>query len=463
MKIENYILKILSLIGFVILFHSYAFSQTRPILSWNAVPLAIGYKVEIADTDREILISETVSTTSITLDLTPGSYLARVTSLNIFGKYTQQGDWFIFNVVRSSTPEFDSASPNIVEVENRRTTVSIHGNNFMNRSIVRLLHNGKEIENQTYRFVSNSRIDITFIPSSNLIGDLDLIIRNPEIDPVRIPDAIKIVERYKFDSIKPSIVKNVNGPTLFRILGEKFTSDITVEIAGNGFRLSPENVKFISPQEIEFIFDPEKITAGRYNITLSGGGTSTTARNRLIVTKLTGISATIGMNYDYMLSPWNQTINNTLIAPEMSLGFQPAFLETTPVLRLFGVETHLAFVKQFGNKDPDISNFIMRSVMVGGGLFFKYEIPYIPFTSLILRGGGGLNFLDVIDIENSQLPDGYSTTSYYYCGAALRFNIFYKMFMEIGGNYQSVLTKPTVDINPRINSVKSFVKFGIYF
>ena len=463
MKIENYILKILSLIGFIILFHSYAFSQARPMLTWNAVPGASGYRVEVADTNRNILISETVSVSSITLNIRPGTYLARVTSLNVFGKHSVLGDWFTFIVAVSSTPVFNSASPNTVDSENRRTTISIHGHNFMNRSSARLLHNGREIENQTHRFVSDSRIDITFIPSNNLIGDLDLIIRNPEVEPLRVPNAVKIVEKYKFDSISPSIVRNANGPTLFRIFGEKFTSDITVEISGNGLIALPENVRFISSEEIEFVFDPEKMTAGKYNITLLGGGTGITVRNRLTITKLTGVSATIGMNYDYLLSPWNQTINNTLIAPEMSLGFQPAFLETVPVLRFFGIETHLAFVKQFGNKNPIESNFTMRSLMLGGGLFFKYEIPFIPFTAFILRGGGGLNFLDVIDIENGQLPFGYSTTNYYYGGAALRFNIFYKMFMEIGGNYQSVLTKPTFDINPRINSVKSFVKFGIYF
>jgi hypothetical protein len=104
----------------------------------------------------------------------------------------------------------------------------------------------------------------------------------------------------------------------------------------------------------------------------------------------------------------------------------------------------------------------MTSIMLGGGLFFKYELPFMPSAALILRGGGGLDFLDIKDLLDIKYKvyDSSSSSSivnYYYYGAALRFDLFYKIFMELGANYQSVFMNPN-----NINSIKAFAKFGIY-
>jgi len=125
-------------------------------LRWEAVPSALGYIIEIRDSEGKVVESKRISTNYYEISkYSPGSYQHRVGVLNKFGKLETFTEWSSFQILRSVTPIVYSDKIYSAGLDEETIKIQIRGKNFLPDMKIYLMKK-KEITRSVWEFENYS-------------------------------------------------------------------------------------------------------------------------------------------------------------------------------------------------------------------------------------------------------------------------------------------------------------------
>lgn len=181
-------------IAAVIFIHSTLYSAPERKISWESVPGAWGYLLEIENSaGNKIVNTETRSNSYSVAQFESGEYRFRITTINLLKQKGGSTDWIKFSVEKLYPPKLKSVSKRTL-MNSRKSELVIKGSNFRPESRFVLRGNGKEIELPKADINSADEAEIKFKPDSSSNGVYDLVVINRgDVEDV-IKNAVEIVD-----------------------------------------------------------------------------------------------------------------------------------------------------------------------------------------------------------------------------------------------------------------------------
>ncbi len=168
----------------------YAEDELRYPVSWDAVPGAGGYLVEVKNQRQETVITRTVERNGIVLSLSPGRYLFRVTTLNRFMRNESATRWIAFQVKADRPPVFLSITPDAV-FAGKAQSLAVSVDNYASDGMASVVSpSGGAVPVRVDR-ASKSALLIRIPPLSEA-GKYSLVLTNPPDLAVKVESAFQV-------------------------------------------------------------------------------------------------------------------------------------------------------------------------------------------------------------------------------------------------------------------------------
>lgn len=152
-------------------------------LKWEDVPGALGYILEVRDSNQKVILSKKLDENYFELkDLSPGIYDHRVGIVNKFGKVEGYTEWVPIEIVRAKVPIINEKKVFSAGKEEDTTNIGIRGKDFMEGMKVYLKKDGETIQAHKVTLsedggYASADFRIKEIPD---IGYYDLVLENPK-------------------------------------------------------------------------------------------------------------------------------------------------------------------------------------------------------------------------------------------------------------------------------------------
>jgi hypothetical protein len=254
---------ILSLLLIPICLH--AAGEVRYPVSWDAVPGAGGYLVEVVNEQKESVFTQRVSENRIMLNLFPGSYSLRITTLNRFIRRESATRWIAFHVPAARPPAFLSIVPDVVLAGRAQSLVvtvdnlSRDGNASLNSP------SGRVIPASVER-VSRTTLRIG-LPALDQIGEYSLALTNPPDLTTTVEAALRV--RYPSPTVtalEPDRFQSDHAPRTLRLRGGDFSPQATVSVNVDG---NSVDLPAVSREAGDLIVSlSEILEPGKYRLTV---------------------------------------------------------------------------------------------------------------------------------------------------------------------------------------------------
>ncbi|MBK8393743.1 MAG: hypothetical protein IPL26_00650 [Leptospiraceae bacterium] len=150
----------------------------NPILTWEAIPNANGYQLQIRNESEEIIVEKKTTESSYTLNLPPGKYSHRVGSYNKFGKISSYSEWFSFNITKTLEPEVTNPKQVIGSKTELEMKILIEGKNFYKDTLISLKNEIESVAIIKTKLKKNG-YELTIDNENTKIGNYDLTLENP--------------------------------------------------------------------------------------------------------------------------------------------------------------------------------------------------------------------------------------------------------------------------------------------
>lgn len=185
--------------GFIImflLFGSLSYSDSRRKLSWEPVPGAGGYYIEIRDSGGAVIKEESVKDNNYDVTgLPPGKYSFRVATLNLLNQKGESSQWIDFIIEKLLVPRIDSVSQSRLRSSALNSSITVKGNNFNSGSRFFLRNSGINIPVTEIEIVSDNEVVLAIIPEAGLTGEYDLAVVNRGGAEALLRNAFVIVDK----------------------------------------------------------------------------------------------------------------------------------------------------------------------------------------------------------------------------------------------------------------------------
>ncbi len=170
-------------------------------ITWEPVPGAWGYALEIKNSVGNIVVNTEIKNSSYSVSqLEAGEYFFRIATLNMLKQKGVSTDWIKFTIERIYFPKLISISKKQIVSSKKNKDIVVKGRNFRKESLFYLRGNGKEIKLDDVNFISENEVIISCNPSSDSQGLYDLVILNRGDAEAVLKNAVQIVAPGMFKS-----------------------------------------------------------------------------------------------------------------------------------------------------------------------------------------------------------------------------------------------------------------------
>ncbi|PKL19029.1 MAG: hypothetical protein CVV49_02795 [Spirochaetae bacterium HGW-Spirochaetae-5] len=171
-------------------------------ITWEPVPGAWGYYLEIKDDKSNIIINVEITDNYYAVTaLEPGEYSFRIATLNILKQKGESTPWIDFVIEKLYIPELKSVSPGQLISSITNKNILAAGINFKPGAKIFIRGNGREIEITDVVIKSDSEALFSFKPDSSMKGVYDLVIINRgDVESV-LKNGVEIVEAEEAENI----------------------------------------------------------------------------------------------------------------------------------------------------------------------------------------------------------------------------------------------------------------------
>lgn len=200
-----------SLILLIIFITSLSWSDSRRRLSWEPVPGAAGYFLEIRDSTGTIITETAVKENFYEItDLEPGNYSFRVATVNLLNQKGESSPWINFTIEKLIVPELQSVSSRQLAATVTSSDIIVKGNNFNRSSRFFLRSSGVDIPVAAIDIKSEKEVLLTIKPDTGMAGVYDLVVVNRGGAEAVLKNAFVVVEKeirekYFFTAVSYSV------------------------------------------------------------------------------------------------------------------------------------------------------------------------------------------------------------------------------------------------------------------
>lgn len=169
--------KILFSIFLAVLCITFLKASETGYIEWKPIKGAFGYKLEIRDENKKLIIEEVVNSTRYLIKAPSGKYEFRISPMNVFEKTTVWSYWNPLNVVISKRPALNS-NDLIVDIAELGKPITLKGKNFLTDTKIKLTLGNKTLSPKSIQTPDPGTIIIQ-LGSDFLQGKYDLVMENP--------------------------------------------------------------------------------------------------------------------------------------------------------------------------------------------------------------------------------------------------------------------------------------------
>jgi hypothetical protein len=216
----------------VVPFRLCADAQSYPV-SWDAVPGAGGYLVEVKNPDDRTVLSRTVNDNRIELNLSPGSYFFRVTTLNRFMRNESSTHWIAFRVSASKPPDILAITPDTL-LTGKAQSLTLKVDNLSRDGTASIVSpSGARIPVRMDRpSTSNLRIQL---PPLTEAGNYSLVLTNPPNLETNVDPAFRARYPAPFISLlQPDRIQGDGAVHTLWLKGGNFSPQAAVSVSIDG-------------------------------------------------------------------------------------------------------------------------------------------------------------------------------------------------------------------------------------
>lgn len=243
-------------------------------LKWESVEGAGGYKVEIATLDEAVIASTTVERAEATIEVPPGTYLVRITTLNRFMRPEASTPWKKVTLVRKKNPVATKVEPSAVEPgAQARMIVTGRYLDADTKVSVSPKAGGKAVQALSTRALTQGRLEIV-LPPLFQIGVYSLELVNPPDHSLVLPGAFTVKHKDPvIASVTPPSVSVLETGARITISGSEFAPGAAIRLEGEGrsIAIEPESS---SGTSIEAALPPAA-TEGGYDLVIENDALAT--------------------------------------------------------------------------------------------------------------------------------------------------------------------------------------------
>ncbi|TGN08403.1 LIC11435 family protein [Leptospira ilyithenensis] len=165
-------------------------------ISWQEIPGASGYILEIKNSNGYMVLSEKTTSNSYNVtNLGSGVYEHRVGVINKLGKVGAYSEWVKLEVVVSKVPTLTNDSIYSISKEDKQKVFNLQGTDFVDQMRVYMVIDGKKIPAKKIEVESATRARVVFdIDPSMNTGIYDLVLENPRKKALNVKQRIVFSE-----------------------------------------------------------------------------------------------------------------------------------------------------------------------------------------------------------------------------------------------------------------------------
>jgi hypothetical protein len=172
----------------------------KGFIEWKPVDNSNGYKLEIRNDKKLILIEAYTDKNIYFPDLQKGKYEFRIAVLNLFKKPVVYSYWNSLKVIVSRKPILNEKDLSIAQ----NTNTLLLGNNFLENTKINLLNNGKSYPIQT-NLINENKLELITEKLNPGVYDISLI--NPNQKQTEIKSFLKVLSKEEYKKPEEKIEK----------------------------------------------------------------------------------------------------------------------------------------------------------------------------------------------------------------------------------------------------------------
>lgn len=163
-------------------------------ITWDSVPGAWGYALEIKDSSGNIIVTADITDNFYSVaKFEPGEYSFRISTLNILRQKGGSTDWIKFTVEKLYIPELKTVAKKQLISSYTNKNIYVTGKNIRPESRFLLRGKDKEIEIKDIKVISDTEAELSYKPSPDMKGQFDLVVVNKGDVESILKDAVTIV------------------------------------------------------------------------------------------------------------------------------------------------------------------------------------------------------------------------------------------------------------------------------
>ena len=169
-------------------------------IEWKPIKGAFGYKLEIRDENKKLIIEEVVNSTRYLIRTPTGKYEFRISPMNVFEKTTVWSYWNPLNVVISKRPSI-LLTELTLDISELNKPIIFKGKNFLSDTKLKFISGNRTINTKTITLTDAGTISVVINPENAMQGKYELLMENPGNRILSIKNFLNLTDNNEADRL----------------------------------------------------------------------------------------------------------------------------------------------------------------------------------------------------------------------------------------------------------------------
>jgi len=153
-------------------------STEQGYIEWKPIKGAFGYKLEIRDESKKLIIEEIVNSTRYLIRTPSGKFEFRISPMNVFEKTTVWSYWNPLNVVISKRPSITTNEISL-DISELSKPITFKGKNFLSETKLKFIWGSRVISAKSITVNDSTSLTAILNPEGAAQGKYEIHLENP--------------------------------------------------------------------------------------------------------------------------------------------------------------------------------------------------------------------------------------------------------------------------------------------
>jgi hypothetical protein len=188
--------------SFFLLFITSLQSTEQGYIEWKPIKGAFGYKLEIRDESKKLIIEEVVNSTRYLIRTPSGKFEFRISPMNVFEKTTVWSYWNPLNVVISKRPSI-TINELSLDISELSKPITFKGKNFLSETKLKFIWGSRVISAKSITVNDTTTLTAILNPEGAAQGKYELHMENPGNRILSIKNFLNLSDNNEADRLSP--------------------------------------------------------------------------------------------------------------------------------------------------------------------------------------------------------------------------------------------------------------------